>query len=140
MGQRLLLRWAEEQWAGALQRLKATQEAVHKLKVAAKAAAVKEKDTRFTLEVCILSVSDFLLWSTHKPQKAAEAAAVKEKDTRCTLEVLNQTMCAAAALSAACTQLLLSPAALWVSEREKPSCLCLHWEHACVQRCTTSMC
>ena len=51
VGQRLLLRWAEEQWAGALQRLAPAQAAVEKLKEAAKAAAVKLKDTRFTLEV-----------------------------------------------------------------------------------------
>ena len=51
VGQRLLLRWAEEQWAGALQRMATAQAAVAKLKDAARAAAVKQKDTRFTLEV-----------------------------------------------------------------------------------------
>lgn len=51
MGQRLLLRWAEEQWAGSLQRMQAAEGALDKLKTAAKAAALKMKDTRFTLEV-----------------------------------------------------------------------------------------
>ena len=51
MGQRMVLRWAEEQWAGSVPLLKSAQEALEKLKKEAELAAVKEKDTRFTLEV-----------------------------------------------------------------------------------------
>ena len=57
VGQRLLLRWAEEQWAGSLQRMQAAEGALDKLKTAAKAAALKMKDTRFTLEVLHLCSS-----------------------------------------------------------------------------------
>ena len=51
MGQRMVLRWAEEQWAGAVPLLQSAQEALEELKKEAELAAIKEKDTRFTLEV-----------------------------------------------------------------------------------------
>ena len=51
MGQRLVLRWAEEQWGLAVPQLQAAEEALEQLKKEAEMSAIKLKDTRFTLEV-----------------------------------------------------------------------------------------
>lgn len=74
MGQRLLLRWAEEQWAGSLQRMRAAKGALDKLKTAAKAAALKMKDTRFTLEVLHLCSERTHLHCTVQKSVSAYAA------------------------------------------------------------------
>lgn len=88
MGQRMVLRWAEEQWAGAVPRLKAALEALEKLKKEAESAAIKEKDTRFTLEVgAWLSLAHRVLelgvWALTGPTRRAFLHATCVADKAC---------------------------------------------------------